>query len=422
MKIYFITNYLPKYHKISGGAERATNSILKLLKDKGKDVGVMFTKPDFDEGKFNSVPIKAIEDRLSEKMKRTIQTMKIMGIFYDILTFFHSLKVYAKVKPDILNFQNFNVLSFPMLWAAKLMGIPTIFSVYDFWCICPTGTLIDNKGRRCRIFNSILCEKCNFVPPQFRLIKKLGLLKPMLFIREKIFKISLKQFDAFIVLSTFWVDILKKYGIDEKKINVIPLPIEGNIKIKKNRKVERNSILFVGWIDRRKGSFTVVRAMKKILKNVPNAKLYLIGPIGEESQKKKIDDYINKNKLEKNIKFLGKMPHQQVLDFMQKVEVITIPEQWEIAWPIALTEAMAVAKPTVSSNIGGIPDFIDAGKNGFLAEPTDYNDFANKIIWFLKNKRKAKKMGMQARKDVLNMTDENMIVDKLMELYKSKVL
>jgi len=419
MKIYIVTNYLPKYHKISGGGEIAAHSILKLLKDRGKNVGVIFTKPDFDEGEFNSVPIKAVEDHLPEKMKKTIRTMKIVGIFYDILTFFHSLKVYTKVKPEILNFQNFNVLSFPMLWAAKLMKIPTIFSVYDFWCVCPAGTLINNKGKRCRIFNSVLCEKCNFIPPQFRLIKKLGLLKPMLFIREKIFKMSLKQFDAFIVLSTFWVDILKKYGINEKKINVIPLPIEGNIKVKKNRKVERNSILFVGWIDRRKGSHTIVRAMPKILKKIPNAKLYLIGPIGEESQKKKIDDYINKNKLEKNIKFLGKMPHQQVLDFMQKVEVITIPEQWEIAWPIALTEAMAVAKPTVSSNIGGIPDFIDIGENGFLAEPRNSDDFANKIIWLLKNKGKAKAMGLKARKDILKITNKNDIVDKLMGLYKS---
>ena len=131
------------------------------------------------------------------------------------------------------------------------------------------------------------------------------------------------------------------------------------------------------------------------------------------------DKVIKKNKLEGNVKLLGRMSHQEVLDFMQKVEVIAIPEQWEIAWPIALTEAMAVAKPTVASNIGGIPDFIDMGENGFLAEPTDIYDFADKIIWLLKNKRKAKKMGVKARKDILKITNENALVDKLMSLYES---
>jgi glycosyltransferase involved in cell wall biosynthesis len=419
MKIYFITNWLTKHHKHVGGGEQATYSILKLLKKGGKNVGVFFTKPDFDYKEFKTLHIKRMEEWLPSSLRKPIERMKILGIYYDKLTFLHSLKAYSKVKPDVINFQNFNVLSFPMLWAAKIMGIPTVFSVYDFWCVCPAGTLIDNRGKRCRVFNSTFCEKCNFFPPEFKIIKKLGLLKIFLFIREKIFKWSLNQFDAFIVLSTFWIDLLTRYGISEEKINVIPLPIEGKIRINKNRRIERNSILFVGWIDPRKGAHIVVHAMKKVLKKVPKAKLYVIGPTGDEKYQKMSEEYIKKNKLDGNVKLLGRMPHQEVLDFMQKVEVITIPEQWEIAWPIALTEAMAVAKPTVASNIGGIPDFIDIAENGFLAEATDVDDFADKIIWLLKNKSKAKKMGVKARKDILKITNENALVEKLMNLYKS---
>lgn len=417
MRVWFVTNYLTRHHKIVGGAEQATYSILKLLKKKGKDVGVFFTKRDFNVNEFNSIEIKTIEENMPNQIKNAIRTMKILGIHYDKLTFFHALKAYEKVKPDVLNFQNFNILSFPMIWAAKLMGIPTVFSIYDFWSVCPAGTLIDNRGRRCRIFNSSKCIKCDFFPSKFKILKKLGFLKIFLFIREKLFKIFLNQFDAFIVLSTFWIDLLTSYGISKEKINVIPLPIEGKIKIKKNRKIEKDSILFVGWIHPRKGPHIVIKAMKKVLKKVPKAKLYVIGPTGDEKYQKMIEEYIKKNKLEKNVKLLGRMPHQDILNFMQKVEAIVIPEQWEIAWPIALTEAMAVAKPTVSSNIGGIPDFID--KNGFLAEPTDSNDFANKIIWLLKNKRKAKTIGTKARKDILKITNENILVDKLMKLYKS---
>ncbi len=417
MRIWFVSNYLTKHHKFVGGAEQATYSILKLLEKDGKNVGVFFTKKDFDVNEFNSVEIKTIETRLPESLKRTVKAMKILGVFYDKLTFFHALKAYEKVRPDVLNFQNFNVLSFPMLWAAKLMGIPTVFSVYDFWCVCPAGTLIDSGGKRCRIFNSTLCDKCDFVPPEFGLFKTLGLSKLFLFMRQRLFRLFLNQFDAFIVLSNFWIDLLTEYGIPKEKINVIPLPIEGKISVKKNRRVERDSILFVGFIHPRKGAFIVIKAMKKVLKQFPKSKLYVIGPTGSERYKRMIEEYILDNRLEKNVKLLGRMSHQEVLDFMQTMEIITVPEQWEIAWPIALTEAMAVAKPTVSSNIGGIPDFID--NNGFLADPTDSNHFAEKIIWLLKNKNKAKKMGMKARKDILKITDEKSLVNKLMNLYKS---
>lgn len=421
IKIWFITNYLTKHHKTAAGAQQATYSIMKLLKKKGKKVGVFFTKKDFNVNEFNSVEIKRVEDYLPQVLKNSIETMKILGIYYDKLTFLDAINVYGKAKPDVLNFQNFNILSFPMLWAAKLMEIPTVYSVYDFWCVCPAGTLINNRGRGCRIFNSTICEKCDFVPQKFKILKTLGLLKIFLFIRSKLFKIFLNQFDAFIVLSTFWVDILTKYGIPEEKINVIPLPIEGKIRVKKNRKVEKDSILFVGWIDPRKGMHVIANAMKKILKKVPKAKLYVISPGEIERYGKKVEDYIKQNKLENNIKFLGKMPHQEVLNFMQKVEVVAIPEQWEIAWPIALTEAMANAKPAVASRIGGIPDFIETGENGFLVEPKDVDEFANKIVWLLKNKRKAKRMGLEARKSILRITNENNIVDKLMNLYESVV-
>jgi glycosyltransferase involved in cell wall biosynthesis len=418
MKIYFVTNYLTGYHKISGGAEQACHSLLELLNKKKQKAGILFTKPDLNSDEFDFEYIKTLEDSFPEKIKHFIRSMKILGVFYDPITLISSYNVLKKIKPNILNFQNFNILSFPLLIIAKYLKIPIIFSIYDFWALCPAGTLIDSKNEMCRKFNGIHCENCNFIPPSLNFLKKLKILRVILYFREKLFKIFLNKFDAFIVLSNSWARILEGYGIEKEKINVIPLPVEGKIKVKK-QKIEKDSIVFVGWIHERKGLLMLVQAMSKILKKVPYAKLYVIGPSGDENYEKRIVDFIQKNKLEKKITFLGKKSHQETLDIVQKMEIGVVPEQWEIAWPIALTEFMISEKPTVSSNIGGMPDFIINGKNGFMVDHRNSDEFAEKIIWLLRNKKNAKRMGKIARKDALRICSEDLIFEKLMNLYKS---
>jgi glycosyltransferase involved in cell wall biosynthesis len=101
------------------------------------------------------------------------------------------------------------------------------------------------------------------------------------------------------------------------------------------------------------------------------------------------------------------------------MEVGVVPEQWEIAWPIALTEFMMSEKPTVSSRIGGMPDFIIDGKNGFMVNHKNPDEFAEKIVWLLKHKNKAREMGKLARRDSLRICNENAIFKKLMDLYRS---
>jgi glycosyltransferase involved in cell wall biosynthesis len=280
MKIYFVTNYLTKYHKISGGAEQACYSLLKLLKEKKQKAGVLFTKPDQISDEFDFEYVKTVEDGFPERIKHVIRSMKILGVLYDPVTFLSSYSILKRIRPDVLNFQNFNVLSFPLLLAARYLNIPTVFSVYDFWCLCPSGTLIDSEKECCRRFNSTFCENCNFLPPSLNFLKKAKILKMMLYFREKLFRIFLNKFDAFIVLSNSWAEILESYGIQKEKIKVIPLPVEGKIKIKK-QKIEKNSIVYVGWVHERKGLLVLVQAMPKILKSVPDAKLYAIGPTGD---------------------------------------------------------------------------------------------------------------------------------------------
>jgi len=64
-------------------------------------------------------------------------------------------------------------------------------------------------------------------------------------------------------------------------------------------------------------------------------------------------------------------------------------------------EAMASGKAVVGSDVGGIPEIIAHGKNGFLSPPRDARLLAEKIVFLLQNPKTAKKFGAEGRKAVL---------------------
>jgi len=83
-----------------------------------------------------------------------------------------------------------------------------------------------------------------------------------------------------------------------------------------------------------------------------------------------------------------------------------------------VTEAMATGKPVIGTEVGGIPDQIIDGYNGFLVPPRDPEAIARKIIELLENPEKTKEMGKKARQLVEEKFDIEIRVKKLVRLYK----
>jgi len=71
----------------------------------------------------------------------------------------------------------------------------------------------------------------------------------------------------------------------------------------------------------------------------------------------------------------------------------------------------------VASNIGGIPDLVIHGKNGFLVPPKNPKELAKYIQILLKDEKKREKMGLAGKEMSLNFSAENM-VEKIEKLYR----
>lgn len=422
MKIAFASDYLPEYHNTWGGGEHACLRISQMMSKNGCQMSILSTKPNsWPNEEFNFFPVRVIEDFFPEKLKYTIRQFKSAFFPLDLLSFFSSYFILRKLRPQVLHLHNIHSLSFSLVIAARLLKIPVCISIYDYGIICPIGFLWilknfnDYEGINCEKFHGIHCIDC--IITQKTSLKFLSpFLKLFLFLRTRLLNMLLRKIDGFVVLSSSNADVLVDFGIPRQKIGVVQIPLDESDF---SEDLEKNSILFIGWLHPRKGPHVVVKAMPYILKEVPEAKLYIFGDEeGNKLYKDTILNFIRQRKLEDKIVFFGRRPHEEVRRFLKKASVLVIPETWETIAPNTLTEGLTFGKAVVASRVGGSKDYIIDNENGLLAENNNPEDFATKIISILKDQVLAARLRRNARNSWHEFFSEERVYERLIGFYQ----
>src|SRR5579871_5263736 len=121
------------------------------------------------------------------------------------------------------------------------------------------------------------------------------------------------------------------------------------------------------------------------------AKLALIG---DGPDRGAAEYLVRKKKLQKDVCFLGKQ--DQVYTKLASADLFLLPSQLE-SFGLAALEAMACEVPVIATNVGGIPEVIEHGKDGFLVEPQDVATAAKYGIEILSRSDRGREMGQLAR-------------------------
>jgi glycosyltransferase involved in cell wall biosynthesis len=81
-------------------------------------------------------------------------------------------------------------------------------------------------------------------------------------------------------------------------------------------------------------------------------------------------------------------------------------------------EALSTGLPTVTTSVGGIPEMIEDGRNGFLVQPFNSQQLSDRILYFLEHPNTASEMGILARKVIKERFDWRLIVKKVLKVYE----
>lgn len=121
--------------------------------------------------------------------------------------------------------------------------------------------------------------------------------------------------------------------------------------------------------------------------------------------------------IEDNLLFVGEVPRIQTPIYFAGADLVVVPSLAEAEGLVAI-EAMASALPIVASNVGGLPESVQDGINGFLVPPKDVSALAKRIVDLLSLPEQRRRMGKEGRRIATEKFDIKDQISKIYSLYK----
>ena len=160
-----------------------------------------------------------------------------------------------------------------------------------------------------------------------------------------------------------------------------------------------------------KGIQFLIRAMPAILASHPNT-YYLV--VGSGSHRDALVEEVSRAGVNERVVFAGM--RKDVPRLLASSDIFVLPTLTE-ALPTVLAEAMAARLPLIASRVGGIPEMVTEGQNGFLIEPEDQESLSRACIRLLKNQEERAEMGAEGWKIVNQKFSIQRQVEQLKDFY-----
>lgn len=170
----------------------------------------------------------------------------------------------------------------------------------------------------------------------------------------------------------------------------------------------------VGWLLPIKGPIYLLRAMAEVWKSYPRASLVYVG---KGDLERELRQEVSRMGASEKVWFLGW--RDDIQEILPILDVFVLPSLNEGMGRV-LVEAMAAGRPIVASNVGGIPDLVDQGENGFLVPPADPKALARALGFLILNPDKRREMGDRGRKMAVQFGVDSM-VHKIDQLYRDSL-
>jgi len=159
-----------------------------------------------------------------------------------------------------------------------------------------------------------------------------------------------------------------RYAPTGKPVTVVPYGVDLR-EFRPRHREERPEVVVgaVARLSKEKGLHYLLEAFAAVAGHHPQARLVLAG---EGPERKRLERLAARLSLGERVRFLGEVPHEQVPEVLQGLDVFAMPSTYE-GFGVAALEAEAMEVPAVASRIHGIPDVVVDGETGLLVPPRD---------------------------------------------------
>ena len=230
---------------------------------------------------------------------------------------------------------------------------------------------------------------------------------------QRLIRRALETCDAVVVLSESWKHFFSEITRPQH-IFVVENGIDLSPFRKKTPHDDGVRLLHIGEVSARKGIFDLLSAIKDVHHQQKQFHVDIVGPGEIERARKKIVEY----QLEEVVTLHGPKRGQEKYAFFERSTLFILASYAE-GLPIAIIEALAAGLVVISTSVGGIPDLIISGENGYLVQPGDTTALADNIKKLLEETDLRQTMAQNNRTLAFEHYNIDRCAEKLMHIYNT---
>ena len=357
-----------KFHYVKGGSETYYFSLGDLLKKRGHEV-IWFSMKDernvpCDQEKY------FVENVDFNASGNPMQLMKASAhLLYSTEAAGKFAKLLDDEKPDIIHLNIFqSQLTGSIVEVAHKKHIPIVYTAHDLKSVCPNYLMMHHRQ---------VCEDC--LDGHYWHCARNGCMKGskaksiLASMEAYVYKFRRINWKIYFVStpSDFYRRKITEAGVFQCPVeyarNFLP---EGTVYQAGGR---GEYFLYFGRLSREKGILTLVRAFSK---SKVSQKLYIVGSGPEEER---IRQLIEKLGQQDRILMLGFKSGDELKGIVANSLCVCLPSEWYENGPYSIMEAQAMGRPVIVSQNGGLPELVEDGRTGYIAQAGDAADLRDKI-------------------------------------------
>lgn len=270
-------------------------------------------------------------------------------------------------RPEIAHAHNvYHHLSPAIFRTLKAAGIPTVMTAHDLKIACPAYKMLSHGQvcEKCRNGNitQVLLNRCakNSVALSGLLLLETAVHRALGLYRDTL--------DRIIVPSRFYRNKLIEWGWPAELLAYIPNFVDPAF-LSSERQAEGDYYLFAGRLAPEKGVKTLIEAVGKA-----GIRLVIAGTGPDEAELR-----AQAERASAEIDFVGHVGGERLRQLIGAARALVLPSEWYENAPVSVLEAYGLGRPVLGTDIGGIPELIEAGHTGLIARPADAEDLARQL-------------------------------------------
>lgn len=317
------------------------------------------------------------------------------------------VQVIEHFQPDIIHMNNINFQLTPsVIYGAKKRGIPVVQTVHDYQMICPNHLLYNFDKNE-------ICEKCihgsytncikNKCIHNSRVKSIIGAVEAKIYSLLKTYN----KVDLFISPSHFLEEkLLSAKNLYQGKTKTIHNFINKD-KFTSQEENGETYIAFAGRLSKEKG----VEYLAAVARLLPEYTFMVAGDGPDKDMLKDVD----------NMKLVGFLTGEGLIEFMGKAKVILVPSIWYENCPLSILEAQCMGVPVATMNNGGMAELVKDGITGVLVDEPTPEAIASKLRRILENEEYYKTLKENCNKEKENILSVETYCDILIQEYEKLV-